>query len=165
MWLSFVVAFAVTAAVGDVWLRKIPRALTLLGFLAGLTYHAFRGGFLVALLTAVLAFALGLGLYELRAIGGGDVKLVAAMGAILGFQPWVRAIEVAFLVAGLMALGGAIYRGLLVQTFHNIWLLLKHFLANGFRPHPEIQVNNAKLVRIPFGVAAAMGTIFAVVLR
>jgi prepilin peptidase CpaA len=165
MWQSFVVAFAVTAALGDVWLRKIPRPLTLLGFVAGLTYHAFFGRFWTALLTAALAFALGLGLYELRAIGGGDVKLVAAMGAILGFQPWVTAIEVAFLVAGLMALAGAIYRRVFVQTFHNIWLLLKHFVVNGLRPHPDIQVDNAKLVRIPFGVAVATGTIFAVVLR
>src|SRR5215470_16803539 len=109
MWNSFVLAFAVTAAIGDVWLRKIPRKLTLVGFVIGLTYHAFQGGFWSALLTAALAFTLGLGLYELRAIGGGDVKLITAMGAMLGFQPWVLALEVAIVVAGVMALAGIIY--------------------------------------------------------
>lgn len=165
MWQSFVFAFALTAAIGDVWLRKIPRQLTLLGLVAGLTYHAFQGGFWTALLTAGLGFALGLGLYELRAIGGGDVKLITAMGAILDFQPWVLALEVAIGVAAVMTLAGIIYHRVFLQTFRNMGRLLKHFFVNGLLPHPEIQVNNARLVRIPFGVAAATGTIVAVVLR
>jgi prepilin peptidase CpaA len=165
MWESFVVAFAVTVAVGDAWWRKIPRSLTVAGLLAGLAYHAFYGGFWSSLLTAGMAFILGLGLYELRAIGGGDVKLVAAMGAILGFQPWVMAVEVAITVAAIMALVGIIHKRICAQTFRNIGRLIKHFLTQGFRPHPEIQVNNAGLLRVPFGVAAALGIVCTVVLR
>lgn len=165
MWQAFVLAFAVTVAIGDFCYRRIPRVFTVGGLLIGLGYHMFHGGFWSASLTAVLAFVLGLGLYELRAIGGGDVKLVTAMGAILGFEPWVLAIEVAIAIAGLMALIGVVKRGKLLQTFRNIGHLLKHFTVNGFRPHPEIQVNNAALVRVPFGVAAAVGTVCTVMLR
>lgn len=165
MWQSFELAFAVTVAAGDLWLRKIPRQLTMIGLLAGLGYHAFKGGFLSALLTAGLGFVLGLGLYELRAIGGGDVKLVTAMGAILGFHAWVLAVEVAIVVAGVMALVGVIYRRMCLQTFFNLGRLLKHFLTKGLRPHPEIQLGNATLVRIPFGVAAALGTVCTVILQ
>jgi prepilin peptidase CpaA len=165
MWQSFELAFAITVAIGDTWWRKIPRKLTLGGLLAGLVYHAFFGGFWPSLLTAGLGFLLGLGLYELRAIGGGDVKLVTAMGAILGFHHWVLAVEIAIVVAGVMALAGVIYRRILLQTFRNIGRLLKHFFTNGFLPHPEIQISNPSLVRIPFGVAAAMGTICTVLLK
>jgi prepilin peptidase CpaA len=165
MWQAFELAFAVAVAAGDLWWRKIPRQLTLIGLVAGLGYHAFKGGFVSALLTALLAFVLGLGLYELRAIGGGDVKLIAAMGAILGFQGWLLAVEVAIVAAGIMALAGVIYRRMCLQTFLNIGKLLKHFFSQGLRPHPEIQLGNASLVRIPFGVAAALGTLCTVVLR
>jgi prepilin peptidase CpaA len=165
MWESFVLAFAVTAAIGDAWWRKIPRDLTSGGLLVGLTYHVFHGGFWSAISTACLAFGLGLGLYELRAMGGGDVKLVTAMGGILGFQHWVFAVEVAIAIAGAMALAGVIHRRRCRQTFRNIGLLLRHFATNGFRPHPEIQVRNESLVRVPFGVAAALGTICAVAIR
>jgi prepilin peptidase CpaA len=165
MWQAFVLAFAVTAGLGDMLGRKIPRFLTMFGLLAGLTYHGIYGGFLSSLLTAALGFGLGLGLYELRAIGGGDVKLITAMGAILCFQPWVFALEVAIVIAAVMALVGILRRGICLQTFRNLGRLLKHFLVNGFRPHPEIQVNNTGLLRVPFGVAAALGIICAVVVR
>lgn len=165
MWISFVMAFAITAALGDVLWRKIPRFLTISGLLVGLAYHGFYGGFWSALGTAALGFGLGLGLYELRAIGGGDVKLIAAMGAMLGFQNWVLAVEVAIAVAGVMALVGILRRGMFLQTLRNIGRLLKHFATNGLRPHPEIQVNNSGLLGIPFGVAAALGIICVVVLR
>lgn len=165
MWKSFVLAFAITAAIGDARWRKIPRWLTTGGLVTGLTYHIVFGGFWPALATAGLAFGLGLGLYELRAIGGGDVKLVTAMGGILGFQPWILAVEVAIAIAGVMALAGVIRKRIFLQTFRNIGRLLQHFFANGLRAHPEIQVQNTGLVRVPFGVAAAVGTVCTVVLR
>jgi len=165
MWTAFVLAFAVTVAIGDARWRKIPRWLTTMGLLTGLGYHIFFGGFWSALATAALAFGLGLGLYELRAIGGGDVKLVAAMGGILGFQLWTLAVEVAIFIAGVMALYGVIRRGVFLETFRNIGRLLKHFATHGLSAHPEIQVDNEKLVRVPFGVAAAIGTVCTVMLR
>lgn len=165
MWEAFVLAFAITVAIGDAWWKKIPRRLTTGGLLVGLAYHLFYGGFWLALLTAGLAFGLGLGLYELRAIGGGDVKLVAALGGILNFQHWVLAVEIAIGVAGVMALAGLIRRRMCLQALRNIGRLLGHFLKNGLRPHPEIQVGNSSLVRVPFGVAAACGTIWTVLVR
>lgn len=165
MWTAFIIAFAVTAALADARDRIIPRQLTLAGFGAGLLYHAFFGGFVSSLATAGLGLGLGLGLYELRAIGGGDVKLVTALGAMLGFHHWIIALEVAIAIAGVMALIGVVRRGVFLQTFRNIGRLLKHFFNNGLQPHPEIQVNNNALVRIPFGVAAAAGTVVAFVLK
>lgn len=165
LWNSFVLAFVLTIAFADARWRIIPRTFTLAGLLAGLGFHAFYGGFLSSLLTAGAAFAIGLGFYELRAIGGGDVKLITALGAMLGFEKWVLALEIAIVLAAVMALAGIIRRKIFLQTLRNVGRLIKHFLTQGFKPHPEIQVSNSSLVRVPFGVAAAVGTFCTVVLR
>jgi prepilin peptidase CpaA len=165
MWTSFVLAFAATVAVSDACWRKIPRELTILGLLAGLAYHIFHGGFWSALLASGLGFAASLALFELRALGGGDVKLVTALGAMLGLQHWLLAIEVAIGAAAVMALAGVIRQHKVLETLRNMGRLLRHFAVSGFRPHPEIHVQNQSLVRVPFGVAVALGTICTVVMR
>ena len=165
MWTSFVLAFAATVAASDACWRKIPRELTICGWLAGLTYHTFYGGLWSAILTSSLGFAASLALFELGALGGGDMKLVTALGAILGFQHWLLAIEVAIGVAGVMALAGVIRRRRVLETFRNMGRLLAYFAGNGLRAHPQIHVQNQSLVRVPFGVAAAVGTVWTVVVR
>lgn len=163
LWNSFVLAFVVTVAVADARWRIIPRKLTVLAFCAGIIYHAFYGGFLSSLLTAAAGFAIGLGFYHLRAIGGGDVKLLTALGAMLGFRQWLLALDIGLIIAGVMALIGVIHRRVFLQTLRNMLALLKHLLTQGFRPHPELQVKNSSLVRVPFGVAAAIGTFLTVI--
>jgi hypothetical protein len=37
--------------------------------------------------------------------------------------------------------------------------LVRGFLAFGFRPHPEISLDNPGLLKMPFGVAVAIGTL------
>jgi prepilin peptidase CpaA len=76
----------VMAAALDLKFRRIPNVLTVAGVVAGLVLRAFGGG------SAVIAGCEGVGLgllltvpfFFLGALGGGDVKLVAAVGAFLG---------------------------------------------------------------------------------
>jgi hypothetical protein len=44
----------------------------------------------------------------------------------------------------------------------NIGALIKWLAGKGGIPHPTINVRNSTMVRAPFGVAAALGTFFAV---
>jgi prepilin peptidase CpaA len=75
------------AAVTDIWFRRIPNWLVLAGVAAGLAWHLYSGG-----LSGLGRAATGLGvgfilyfpLFLLRALRGGDVKLLAAAGAIAG---------------------------------------------------------------------------------
>ncbi|HET8667628.1 MAG TPA: A24 family peptidase [Terriglobales bacterium] len=160
-WNIAVMAFAITAAIVDVQTRKIPRVLTVTGFIAGLLYHAVRGGFVNALAAAAIGFVVGMALFSLGAIGGGDVKLVAALGAMLGFHTWVRAMEFAIFAAGIMALIQIIRHKAVRQTFRNIGAILRGFFTSGLRAHPVVNVQNTALIRSPFGLAAAMGTVAA----
>lgn len=163
IWHALVVAFALTAAAGDIRWRKIPRAFTTSGLLAGLLYHAMYGGLVSALAAALLGFAVGLAFFQFGAVGGGDVKLIVALGGMLELNPWLYAMEVAVLVAGTMAFVQAARRGMLRQTLSNIGQTFRWMAHSGVKEHPVINVKNAAMLRAPFGVAAALGVLFALV--
>jgi prepilin peptidase CpaA len=165
LWQAFVIAFVVTCAIGDVRWRKIPRAFTTCGVIAGLAFHLWNGGLASAAAAAFLGFAVGLAFFQLGAIGGGDVKLMAALGALLGLQPWLVAMQIAVFVAALMAVAQIFKRGAWRQTLENMREILRALKAQGLRAHPVLNVRNAAMMRAPFGVAAACGTLFALVAR
>ena len=166
-----VISFAITAAIGDVRWRKIPRAFTTAGLLVGLAFHLYRAGFQHAgwadvgssALACFIGFAAGLALFQLGAIGGGDVKLITALGAMLGLNRWLFAMEVAILAAAALAIIQALRRGVLRQTVANMVDLIRWIFAHGAKAHPVVNVSNAAMMRAPFGVAAALGTVLAVI--
>jgi prepilin peptidase CpaA len=165
MWHSFIIAFVVAVAVSDLLWRKIPRQFTVAAFLAGLAFHAIHGGFASSVLASMIATVIAIAFFRVGAIGGGDVKLIICLGAILGLSDWLVAMNIAVLCAAFIALVQIAGRGLFKQTFFNIVELFRGFAAQGFRPHDRIHVRNPLMVRAPFGVAAAVGTITAVVVR
>ena len=163
MWNVFVLVFSLMAALSDVRWGKMPRALPVLGIIAGLAFHAWRGELVSALVASFVGFGLGLTFFRLGAIGGGDVKLITALGALLGFQSWVVAMEAAWLVAGMIALVQIARRRALRQTLRNMGEILRGLRHNGLVAHPVINVRNQAMIRAPFGVAAAVGTLIAVI--
>ena len=62
-------------------------------------------------------------LHRQSAIGGGDVKMVAAIGAVTGMLVGLEIEFVSFLVAGLYALGRLAWDGKLLQTLANSFFL------------------------------------------
>jgi len=59
----------------------LPNVIIIPVFAAGLIYSLFTGSLVGALTGAGFGFALGLAVFMLGAMGGGDVKLMAALGA------------------------------------------------------------------------------------
>jgi prepilin peptidase CpaA len=165
MWNAVVLGFAVTAAISDVGWRKIPRAFTFVALGVGLAFHWATGNGLSAAAAAFVGFGIGLTLFRLGAIGGGDVKLITALGALLGLGRWVVAMEVAVIVAGVIAFIQVCRRGMVRQTFHNMGLLVRGVWTRGLVEHPVVNLRNPSLVRMPFGLAAALGTLAALVMN
>lgn len=164
-WNALVVAFVVTAAVSDVCTRKIPRILTTAGVLTGLCYHALWGGFGSSIAATVISFAAALTCFWIGAIAGGDVKLITALGSMLGLDRWMLAMEAAIFAAAVIGLVQVVRSGALVRTVINMGEIAGGFLRQGLRPHPVFHAGNAGTIRSPFGVAAALGTVLAVVMR
>src|SRR5262245_54515515 len=104
MWQSLIIAFVVAVAACDIVWRQIPRYLTATAFVVGLIFHAVFGGIGSALLASAVATIMGVAFFRIGAIGGGDLKLLICLGAILGLADWLVAMNVAVLFAALMAL-------------------------------------------------------------
>ena len=115
------------AAVIDVFSRRIPNWLTLAAFTGGVVLNGWlngTGGVADALAGAVLGFALLLPFYAMRAMGAGDVKLLAAVGALLGPQVLVSVAVYGALVGGAMSLVVLLARGRLSVALSEV--LVQH---------------------------------------
>jgi len=94
------------AAFLDVRTRRIPNWLTLGLVIIGVALNLWRAGLMgaeLALAGTVLGFLMLLPFYALGGIGAGDVKLLAAVGALLGPELLVSVAAYGALVGGLMS--------------------------------------------------------------
>src|SRR5437016_2915049 len=110
----------------DWWTLKIPNWLTVSAVLAALAIHLATASW-AGLRTPVLGFLVGFVLYLpfllLLGMGEGDLKLMAAVGSIVGPLNCIFIFVIAGLVGGLMAL--YISRGRLAETLANTAWILK----------------------------------------
>jgi prepilin peptidase CpaA len=161
VWL-LTLAFTVCAGWLDSRTRRIPNWLTVPGLLAGIGLHSiFNGwpGTLTALEGAGLGLLILLPLVLLRALGAGDWKLMGAIGALLGpAMLWLVLLASVF-AAGVIAAFLVIRARRVRETLRNMGMLITGFLTFGLRAPSDISLDNPRLLKLPFGVAAAIGTL------
>jgi prepilin peptidase CpaA len=81
------VIILVPAVVSDLLYRRIPNTLCLTGFLAGIVFHGLTAGiagFSLALLAGLMLMGAMFTFFVSGWLGAGDVKLLAAAGALGG---------------------------------------------------------------------------------
>jgi prepilin peptidase CpaA len=101
------VAVASVAAAFDLRWRRIPNWLTFGALAVGLSVQGVRsgpGGVAVALAGAALGLLVLWPLYLIRAMGAGDLKLLSALGALLGPVSLVSVAVYAALTGGLISI-------------------------------------------------------------
>ena len=104
VWIAVIIGVAASAE--DVMRRRISNWIPAAALAAGLVYHTWQGGWsgaLTALLGAASGFAVFLVFYLLGGMGGGDVKLMAGFGAVLGAGRLLEAALWTAAVGGLAA--------------------------------------------------------------
>ena len=151
---------AAVASIYDVRERRIPNRLTVSCLLGGLMLHLALGGWYdlgSAALAALTAGGIFLVFFIAGGMGAGDVKLMAAIGAIAGLAPLELLILATVLAGALFALALAGYHGRLRKTLRNVAALLFHHGTQGLRPHPEMNLKNEHTLRLPFAVPIATG--------
>ncbi len=87
MLLAIAIALGCLAAFDDLRRNAVSNWINSGALLAGLLYHGINHGWVglgLSAAGAILGFAVFLVFYWLGAMGGGDVKLMAAFGALLG---------------------------------------------------------------------------------
>lgn len=148
----------VTLAAGytDLRHRKIPNWLSVAGLCGGLLGHVWAGGLTGlgrSLLGAGLGFAVMLLLYMFKAVGAGDVKLFAAIGAISGPLLTFSAITYSVLWAGVIGIGILLYKRRLVENGRGMLLAVTGFLFI----RQKLALDERLTLRFPFMAAVIPG--------
>lgn len=166
-------AILLVAVISDLRQRRIPNPVVLMGILAGFLLHSLLpegNGFLakwpggLGFLNSLQGLAIGAGalfpLYFLRVMGAGDVKLMAAVGAILGPDDIIPAIVGTFLAGGAVSLVVVIATGTLGQLFRNLFYMAHVTLIKATLPgRPGVEPPLQSAGSAPYAVAVALGTL------
>lgn len=160
------------AAVFDLRFHRIPNWLVLAGALFGVIYNTiaptFPGNTILFPLAGIgMGLLLFLPLYFLRAMGAGDVKLLAMVGAFLGAGATVRVALLSIIAGGVLAIVFVAMKGTAPRLIQNLSTVFQLTIldvstgnAPGLRVAPEQSAG-----RLPFGVAILVGTMGYLVFR
>lgn len=154
------VALVATAVATDLTSRRIPNALTLSGLALGLALRVPAGleAFASGAVAATIALAVALPLVLAGGLGGGDAKLLAAVGAFLGLEALPAALLATALTGGVMAILLVVRHGALGETLGHCRALVRRVLPGG----GEVRVRTLATpgaIAIPYGVAIGIGAL------
>jgi len=148
------------ASITDLWSHKIPNLITYPAILGGIIYHAsLRGyeGLFFSLGGVGVGFALLMVMYFGGGTGAGDVKLMGAVGGILG----PKGVWIAFLYSSLIGLVHAFillsWEGYLMSWFKRYATILKTFLFTQQLNYLPPKGKEREL-KISYGLSIALGT-------
>jgi prepilin peptidase CpaA len=164
MQLPALVALAVgsAACVTDLRSRRIPNVLTFGAAASAVVSHAIvQGidGLSLALGGWAVGTALFLPFFALGGLGGGDVKLLGALGAWLGPGDAVWLALYSSMAGGGVALIVALHHGYLRTALRNIGNLLQFWWLVGPRPMPQATLEDSGSPRLAYAVPIFMGTV------
>ncbi len=147
------------SALVDLWTRRVPNPLTLGTAAFGVTLAAsHQSGLTVQ--QALFGFGVGLLLmlpgYLIGATGGGDVKLFAAFGTLLGPYATAFAFFYTVIAGGVIAVAVALQRRRLRETVQRTaWLVATR--GKNVAEIEDVSSNN----RFPYAPAIAVGALVA----
>lgn len=154
----------IIASVYDFRYRRIPNWLVGAGAFAGIVsntvtsgWHGLSGSSL-GLLTGFLLY---LPLYIVRARGGGDVKLLAAIGAIVGAWTCVVITIFSALLGGIVGLALILWKKRLSKTLLNV-SVITHELLRRRMPYlvdEQLDVRHPESLRTPHALILASGCV------
>lgn len=158
-----IVLTVLIAAVTDFRRQKIYNWLTLPAILAGLVVNTVLHGWSglgTGLLGFGLAFFLSFGLYSLKGIKGGDVKLIAAIGAMGGWKFALAAMLYTGIAGGVLSLAWAAHHGTFRKTVDRFGQMLRALFIPGITL--ERPLSDSDSPPLPYGLAIATGTLLRV---
>lgn len=159
--------FLIMAAIIDVRSQKIPNWITFTMTLLGLGFHTAVTGF-NGLFYSLAGLGVGIGVlivfYLLGGMGAGDVKLMGAVGAVLGPKNVFIAFLFTCIIGGFYAIVLLLLKGNLKQgTLKRYGSMIKTFILTGqfiYVPPTEKQKGS-----LNYGLAIALGTFLSVLIK
>jgi prepilin peptidase CpaA len=155
---------AMGGGIYDIRRRRVPNWLTLSGVVVGIALNTFlyeTPGLWLSLKGLGVALLVYFPLYVVRAMGAGDAKLMAAIGALIGPWNWFGIFILTALIGGVFAVGLLLTTGRTRRTFANVGFLLKELAY--FRPpylkNEELDVRSPKALGLPHAAMIALGSL------
>ncbi len=144
-------------------IRKIPNWLTVPALVLGLVLSAVLGSWpwmKSSLEGAGLSLGVLLPFVLMRGLGAGDWKLMGALGAFLGPQRTILVLIGTVFIAGVMSVVEMVRQGKVRETLYNVFVILVAYSTFHVNNARAVTLDNPGLLKIPFGVAAALSTGF-----
>lgn len=155
--------FLLAAVYTDLASRKIPNRLVYSGLGAAIVCQTMLPsgmGLWVSLQGMGLGLVMFLPMYFLRAMGAGDVKLMAMVGAFVGPQLVIGATLATLIAGGIMAVIATLWKKEFWKLIENLKVMFLGSMtrfAAGQLPLPEQPV--ASVGKLPYALAIAAGTL------
>jgi prepilin peptidase CpaA len=155
------------AMVTDLRSRRIPNWLTLSTLLLGFALNALiaypspGNGVWLSAKGFALAFGLNLVMYMLHFTGAGDVKLLAAIGGMVGCSDFLGIFVLTALLGGVLAMILMLVKGRVRQTLWNVAYMVGE-LMKWHAPHltrEQLDVGSSKALRLPGAVRICLGVV------
>jgi prepilin peptidase CpaA len=158
--LSYLAVVAIICIITDYRYQRIPNAITYPSMLVGLIFHFSTNGY-SGLYNSALGLLIGISLllipYLMGGLGAGDVKMLGAMGAIVGPQGVILILFYAAIIGGLYAifllLKNQDYRK---QFFIKHFSMIKMFFLTRQVFSDELSIVNDG-PKLCYGIAIAIG--------
>jgi prepilin peptidase CpaA len=125
--------------------------------------HAVAGGWAglgSSAIAGLVAGAIFLIFYLAGGMGAGDVKLMTAVGCMVGTAPLHLVLLSTVIAGAVFAVAVGIYNGRMRETLRNVVELMSHHTEQGLKPHPELNLTNQSALRLPFALPIAAGCLF-----
>ena len=156
------VPLAIIIAYYDVRYRRIPNSFVMATLVSGIAVNTIFGG-LAGLYGSLggcaLAFIMMFMLHIFGAMGAGDVKLFAAIGAVTGAHLVLPTFLVVVLTGGLLAVISIVRAGVVRATMHRVLQIFVGMLPGWEMPRFAIPTD--RRLTLPYGVAITLGSIIS----
>ncbi|MCG8404634.1 MAG: A24 family peptidase [Phycisphaerales bacterium] len=166
--LAAIVPATLYASWNDFRFHRVPNWLNATIAMTGLATQMFCFGWpglKTGLLGILAGFSLLILLWLMNAMGAGDVKFMAALGAWLGPQMTFYAVVVGGLFGGAMALAIVAYQRSWLRTFMNLNLVFTKLSSTktAFSDFGSARKLNESSVALPYAIPLTIGTLFILV--
>jgi prepilin peptidase CpaA len=155
-------AFITLCIIFDIRTRRIPNQLSGPAMLAGLLLNGwyFGGpglvtsfsGFAAIVVALLWAFALG-------GIGGGDVKMMAAIGALFGPRLALSSLALGVLLGGVIMLVHLARKGRLHEKLGSIRTMITASVLTRSTSPLKVSAADPEAISLPYSVPLGLGTV------
>src|SRR6059058_4256643 len=158
-----VLAFVTLCMVSDLRTRRIPNAITGPAILAGAALNVLYGGH-AGLFASLTGLGMGIGVllapFVAGGIGGGDVKMMGAVGALLGPHRTLVSLAAGLVLGGLVMVVHLARQGRLREKLLATAVMIGGAAEGSLEPL-TLSADAPGAVSLPYSVPLGLGTLAA----